>query len=144
MTTQTSAAEAVEKITKSVPDHAVRVVDSIEVGDVVHQGDVYVHRVEDSHPRGESIGTRQVAVGSTVGARHVADGDGVEVLAGKSLPSWVRCAPDVPESAYLGPVIVAPKGLTLTHPEHAHHVLPSGTYQVTYQVDPVAQRRVRD
>lgn len=123
----------------------VRVCRSVQVGKCpAHQGDVYLHRVAADHPRGAKLGTRQVAVGTTVGSRHVVEGDGVEVYAGVKLPGAVKPWPDVPESAYLGPVVVAPEGLTLTHPEHAHHRLPSGCYQVTYQVDPVAQRRVQD
>lgn len=32
----------------------------------------------------------------------------------------------------------------LTHPEHAHHQLPAGRYQVTYQADMVSMRAVAD
>ena len=46
----------------------------------------------------------------------------------------------------LGPVIVADEAFTLTHPEHAHHRLPAGIYQVGYQLDVSEQERraVRD
>jgi len=143
MTTQT-AEIAVQKIETAIPDADVRVCRRIEPGQVLHQGDVYLTRVADGWPRGERLGTQQVAVGSTVGARHVAEGEAVEVYAGVKLPKALVCAEDVPEEAYLGPVVVAPEGFTLTHPEHADHVCPAGVYQVTYQVDPVAQRRVQD
>lgn len=132
------------KIESAKPDVEVRVCRNLPIGKALHQGDVYLHRVADSWPRGERLGTRQVAVGSTVGARHVAEGDGVEVFAGTDLPASVEPYENVDESAYLGPVVVAPQGFTLTHPEHAHHRCPAGVYQVTYQVDPVAQRRVQD
>ena len=140
----TTATEAIRKIEAHAAEAETRTCRRMEVGQAHHQGDVYLHRVSDGWPRGEKLGTRQVAVGSTVGARHVAEGDGVEVFAGVKLPDSVKPYDGVPESAYLGPVVVAPEGFTLTHPEHAHHVCPAGVYQVTYQVDPVAQRRVLD
>lgn len=132
--------EAVEKIKQSVPDTETRVCRRIEIGAAAHQGDVYLHRVRADHPRGEALGTRQVAVGTTVGSRHVVEGEGVAVYAGKAFqPSQKR-----KELALLGPVVVADKSFTLTHPEHAHHVLPAGTYQVTYQWDEATMGRVAD
>ena len=143
MKTQT-AEQVLSKIENARPEPDVRVCRRIEVGQVLHQGDVYLTSVPADWPRAARLGTRQVAVGTTIGSRHVAEGDGVEVCAGVKLPDALRCAADVPESAYLGPVVVAPEGFTLTHPEHAHHVCPAGVYQVTYQVDHVAMRRVQD
>ena len=140
----TAAIEAIRKIEAHAAEAETRTCRRMSIGQAQHQGDVYLHRVTDDWPRGDKLGTRQVAVGSTVGARHVAEGGGVEVFAGVKLPDSVTPYEDVPESAYLGPVVVAPEGFTLTHPEHAHHVCPAGVYQVTYQVDPVAQRRVLD
>lgn len=140
MTTQIE----VEKVASAPPDAEVRVCRRIKVGHAVQQGDVYLHRVEDAHPRGAELGTRQVAVGTTVGSRHVAAGEGVEVFAGVELPSWVTPREEFGASAYLGPVVVARGPWMLTHPEHAHHALPSGTYQVTYQIDERTRRRVED
>lgn len=140
----TNVTEAVDRVAKSQADAETRVTRRIEVGSVVHQGDVYMHRVEDAHPRGGRLGTRQVAVGTTVGSRHVVEGEGVEVFAGAALPKWVKPREEFGATAYLGPVVVAPEAFTLTHPEHAHHRLPPGTYQVTYQVDETTRRRVAD
>lgn len=134
---------AVEKVTKTGPDMEVRVCRKIEIGSVLHQGDVYVHCVESDHPRGKEVGSRQVAVGSTVGARHVAEGAGVKVFEGKLLPDWVTPG-DFQVSDLLGPVIVADDTWNLAHPEHAHHSIPAGTYQITYQGDWATKTRVLD
>ena len=142
MTTTKTAIENVQK-SAATADTEERVCRRFEVGMVQHQGDVYLHMVAEDWPRGAKLGTRQVAVGSSVGARHVAEGAGVEVYEGRQLPDYFEIG-DVPEEAYRGPVVVAPTGFVLTHPEHAHHRLPAGVYQVSYQVDPLEQRRVAD
>lgn len=134
----------VEKISKAKADTEVRVTRRIEVGSVLHQGDVYLHRVKDDHPRGKMLGTRQVAVGTTIGSCHIVDGDGVEVFAGNKLPNWVKAPEWCRESDILGPVVTVSDTCTLTHQEHAHHQIPAGTYQVTYQADFSSKRRVQD
>jgi len=136
--------KAMEIVTQASADAEVRICRRMEIGSVVQQGDVYAHRVSDDHPRGVPLGTRQVAVGANVGARHVAEGDDVELFAGVELPPGVA----VPEWAtmedMLGPVVVARGNWRFAHPEHAHHVLPSGTYQITNQLDFRTRRRVAD
>lgn len=131
-------------IASSVPDIEVRNCRRIEIGSATHQGDVYVHRVADDWGRGELLGTRQVAVGSDIGSRHIAEGDGVALYAGKKLPDYMAPHPDIEPGDLLGPVVVATGAWMLTHPEHAHHRLPAGTYQVTYQGDLLTRRRVVD
>lgn len=151
----TKMIETVEKIASTTPDAEVRACRRIEVGHAVHQGDVYLHRVADAHPRGAELGTRQVAVGTTVGSRHVAEGEGVKVYAGAKVPpsvdKWLasKAGGQVEDkaafrAAVLGPVVVATGPWALTHPEHAHHSLPAGCWQVTYQVDETTGERVRD
>lgn len=135
--------DVVKTITAAVPDTTVRVLRRIEVGAVIHQGDVYLHAVAADWPRGNERGSRQVAVGSTVGARHVAVGN-VQVYDGKSLPVGVKIPAWTTIDEILGPVVVASSTWTLKHPEHAHHKLPAGTYQVTYQADYTTRRRVQD
>jgi len=124
-------------------DAAVRVARRLECGTAIHQGDVYVHAVAADHPRGAAQGTRQVAVGQTVGARHIAEGP-VQVYAGVALPPGVVAPAWTTEAALLGPVVIATGPWTLTHPEHAHHALPAGVYQVTYQADYQTRQRVSD
>ena len=131
-----------------VPDTVVRVLRRAEVGTVAQQGDVYLHRVADDHPKGAARKPadplkRQLALGSTVGARHVAEGAEVEVYEGKALPPWVKCDA-VMAAAILGPVVVSVTGFRVTHPEHPHHDLPAGTWQVTYPYDHREKRRVAD
>lgn len=142
----TTIEEKIQAITATPKAPEVRDATALELGQVAHQGDIYCHRVPDDWPRGARLGTRQVAVGNTVGARHVVTGD-VEVYAGVALPrsfrppKWLRGAD--PKPIFLGPVVVARAGAVLTHPEHAHHAL-CGTYQVTYQADTRARARMQD
>lgn len=136
--------KAIERITETPADTEMRTCRRIELGTAIQQGDVYLHRVADDHPRGKRLGTRQVAVGQQVGARHIADGDGVEVYAGDALPPGLRCPEWAQPGDMLGPVIVADRPFCLAHPEHAHHSLPAGVYQVTYQLDYSTRQRVQD
>jgi len=135
--------EEVEKITKAKPDTDIRVCRRIEIGQAVQQGDVYLFRVPADHPRGKAWGSQQVAVGDQVGARHVVEGS-VKVFAGERLPEGVTEPEWLEDGELLGPVIVATDTFALTHPEHAHHRLPAGVYQVTYQADATTRRRVVD
>ncbi len=140
MKTQTQ----LKKIADSKVDADVRICRRAVVGKtVLQQGDVYLHCVADDHPRGKKLGTRQVAVGTSVGARHIAKGD-VEVFEGVKLPDYITPAPGVPASEYLGPVVVGHSRWGLAHPEHADHEAPDVTWQVTYQVDGLTRRRVVD
>lgn len=141
-----TAEEAIKAIESHVHDPEVRIARRVEVGTVaIHQGDVYLTRVPDDHPRGALLGTRQVAVGNSVGARHVAEGDGVQVFEGRQYPKGFKEPEGVREQAMLGPVVVVPEVMTLTHPEHAHHeVRQPGAYQVTYQLDWKTMRAVQD
>jgi hypothetical protein len=125
------------------PKSDVRDATNMGVGEVLHQGDVYLHRVPDDHPRGGPLGTRQVAVGNTVGARHIVKGD-VEVFEGAQYPEGFNEPEDCQPGALLGPLVVfGVEGGTLTHPEHAHHDA-CGVFQVTYQYNPRTMRAVVD
>lgn len=133
-----------DAITKAKPDAEVRTCRRAVAGEtVIHQGDVYLFCVADDHPRGKETGARQVAVGTTVGSRHVVEGP-VTVYEGRALPPGVSTPEWTTESEILGPVVVAREAFVLTHPEHAHHELPAGTYQVTYQADFSTRQRVQD
>lgn len=143
---KTVTAEAVEnlnKISNTTPDVEIRNTRNILVGQCVQQGDVYVHRVSDTHARGKMRGSRQVAVGDTVGSRHIAEGKKVNVFEGTKLPEGCKFTGNLAR-AITGPVVVAEEDWVLTHPEHAHHSLPAGTYQITYQLDAKTQRAVQD
>lgn len=137
--------EAVKSIETAKADAEVRVLRRIEIGHGVQQGDVYLWRVEKKHAKGKIIGEGdvQVALGTGNGARHMAVGK-LKVYQGKLLPAWVRPMEGVEPSIITGPVIVAEESWNLAHPEHAAHVLPAGTWQVTYQFDPRTMQRVMD
>lgn len=150
----TATIEAVERVLKAKPSPEVRDPGRVEIGQVLHQGDVYLHRVPEDWPRGKLLGTRQIAVGDTIGSRHVVHGQGFEVYAGVALPAYATFErlPAHQRSAAraecLGPVVVLTEELAegegLVHPEHAHHRMPRGVYQVQYQLDGQTARRVAD
>lgn len=137
--------EAVRKVTESKPDTELRVTRRMEIGTAVQQGDIYLHRLPAEAAVGKllSKGQAQVALGSNMGARHVAEGE-IEVFEAVALPPGVAAPPNVADREIMGPVIKAKKPFRLTHPEHAHHELPEGTYGVTYQFDPRTMQRVQD
>ncbi len=143
--TVTKAMSAIKAVQEAESCDKTRITRRIEIGHCIHQGDVYVHRVDESHKRGGRIGgdNHQIALGTGNGARHMAVGD-IEVFAGMRLPEWVSAPADIQPGEITGPVIVAAKAFRIEHPEHAHHQLPAGTYQVTYQYDPRTMRRVID
>ena len=134
--------------------HEVRRHDAMAIGHVAMQGDCYLHRIAkkpavwDVETTNE---TRQVALGSTVGSRHCADGS-VRVYWPKSKAEAVAQCPikgfvdrlGAGAEPCIGPVVVADAEWTLTHPEHAHHVLPAGIYLTTFQLDRRTMREVRD
>lgn len=124
-------AEAAEKAVAEV-----RKISAIEVGKVVRQGDVYIHRVADNHPHGELAKNHQLAEGETQGSRHIAS-ENAQVYVGTKAPEWA-------ERAFLGPLIKSETAFLVTHPEHAHVQLPAGTYQITHQMDARTLERVRD
>lgn len=137
--------DAVTKIAKSKPSKKVRVLRELKIGQAIQQGDVYLHRVPDDFPHAEQIGEEsvQVALGTSNGARHMAEGE-VKVFKGVKLPDGVKAPMDVQAAEIIGPLVIASKTWTLSHTEHPHHRLPKGAYQVTYQYDPITMRRVQD
>lgn len=114
-------------------DATTRTIRTFPVGKHVRQGDVYLVRVDDKTPRGKERGSRQVAVGTTVGSRHIAEGE-LKVYEPVGFQRFER--------EFVGPLVVADEPWTLTHPEHAHVKAPAGTYQVVYQRE--GSRRVAD
>jgi len=142
MTKTITAEDALSKIESHVALPELRT-EVAKIGEVLHQGDVYLTRVPKTWPRGDLLGTRQIAVGQQIGARHVVEGD-VKVYAGKKLPAGFKLPEGAQESDLLGPVVEAGGETILTHPEHAHHALSEGCYQVTYQWDMTTMRRVVD
>ena len=153
MTTLT-AHEALDLIISNVASPDVRDVRDLKIGEVIQQGDVYIHWMPLDWPRGKLLGTRQIAVGNTVGARHVVVGLGFEVYEGVKLPDYVKFVRlparlrEPAKKAILGPVVVLTSPLAtgegLPHPEHAHFILPCGVGQVQYQLDGKTMLAVMD
>ena len=108
-----------------------RFIRTMDKGEIAHQGDVYLVRINDCVDRGVETSNHQLAPGTTKGSRHVVVGD-------------VQVFESIERNELLGPIVVARSRFRLTHPEHAEHSLPSGTYQVGYQLDYQTRSRVQD
>lgn len=136
-------------------DQRVRKHNIVKEGDVIPQGDIYLTRISDDvlegrqtmqktlnkqwsdfrfGKMGKETQNRQLVPDNTMGSRHIVEGE-VTIY-----------APGHDRHALEGPVIVAGERFMLTHPEHASHSIPEGTYQVTYQRDYTSEeaRRVMD
>ena len=137
-----TATDVHEKITIEASEkavHEVRFIENIEIGRVVRQGDIYIHRVDDAHAHGSmrsGKSSRQLAVGETQGSRHISMSPSI-VYEGTTPPK--NCI-----SSLLGPCVISDKRFTVLHPEHAYVSLPAGTYQVTHQMDARTLSRVQD
>lgn len=128
----TSIEQAAQK-----PQTERRVVKAIKPGQAVRQGDIYLVATENLKA-GKPVTSRQLAPGETQGSRHIAEA-----------PCQIFESPGHPikgiaSNALLGPVVESTQPWNLAHPEHAHVTLPPGQYQVVYQLDFAAQRRVQD
>jgi hypothetical protein len=145
------------------PDSTVRDCTAIKPGQHARQGDVYVHCISatpdlKAKPAAWDIPvpeSTQVALGQTMGSRHCAEG--AQVFWPKSKDEALKQCPikglmknrtaEVQDSeiqTMLGPIVVADKSWTLSHPEHAHCTFPAGVYFVSYQFDERTRREVRD
>lgn len=135
-----TANKVMEKLEKGAELNSpeVRFIQACEVGQGYRQGDIYIYRVADNHPRGKKLGTHKLAIGEGEGSNHFAEGE-IELFEGKKAPDFLA------QTTFLGPVIVAPKGFKNTHPRHAHcHMEQGGVFQVTHQMDARTLQRVRD
>lgn len=129
-----TALDTMKEIEANASTHGaeVRMVRTMKVGEWFRQGDVAVQRVDTGAKMGAVRGSKQVAVGTSVGSRHIVEGDAVTVHENPKASDLV------------GPYIVAQERCILTHPEHAHVSMPAGTYVVTYQRDETTNQRVMD
>lgn len=141
-------------------DKDIRVHPNFKPGHVVPQGDIYLHMLSGGTDKtsiqadrkeletrlrknwsdfrlgklGEITNVRQLVQGNSIGSRHSIDGNATIY------------APDKGATPLEGPVIVAHEKCRLIHPEHAHHEIPEGTYQVVFQRDFITEeiQRVTD
>jgi len=135
MNVETTIAKVVEDAKNNLQD--VRFVKNHIVGRILRQGDVYLHMVADTHKRGEKIESKQLAQGTSQGARHIAEGNCC-CYEGVALPHYII------DGVFLGPLLVVKSRSIVTHPTHAEFSLPPGYYQVTHQTDAITRRRVAD
>jgi glucose/arabinose dehydrogenase len=126
-----------EQITKTAQENIedVRFIKKMEIGQVVRQGDIYIHKVEDTHKHGKEVGNK-LAMGASKGSRHVAESP-ARCYQGTSLPSYAK-------EAFLGPLVKSDTRFTVSHPEHADVSRSGGCYQITHQLDARTLQRVRD
>lgn len=130
-------------------DAEVRFHEIVKDGQAAPQGDILLTRISDLQtgraelekqmkarwgdtfvlsPVGLKTDDLQLIQGRSTGSRHCIreeDRGVVEVYA----PTWATA------TLLEGPVIVASDRFVVAHPDHAHHSLPAGIYQVTYQMD---------
>jgi hypothetical protein len=107
---------------------------TLSPGDVVCQGDRYITCVEAESRGGVPAGTRQLAPGSSQGARHFAEGDDdvPRVPDAVAIPVLHYVAPGIDTRQFVGPIIRAWSPVTITHPNYAgpdparRRVLPGG------------------
>jgi hypothetical protein len=129
--TKTRKAKAVKvSVSEQIINNAPRLIESFEVGDVSHQGDLTIVRIASLPSTAKPRKERQLAEGNTQGSRHVLErgkvysADPNEI--GRLIRAATKCEVDL---QYLGPVFVSPKDPTendLTHPEHGHQGFPAG------------------
>lgn len=116
-------------------------VGALSPGDVVRQGDLYLIKLEDDY-RGEikdAQTERQLAPGTTQGARHILEGD---VTIWKTFPQSLSGIP----VELQGPSFHCNGECSVTHPEHGNKILPAGSsWTTTYQrVHAEEVRRTQD
>ena len=115
----------------------IRVIDKIEIGQVIRQGDIYIHAVKADHPHGRATKERQLAIGTSKGSRHILESVSANVFEGTKQPEWCT-------NALLGPYIALKERAFIGHPEHANVSIPAGNYQITHQMDARTLQRVKD
>lgn len=140
ITKDTPIGKAIKELTrlaKKNKDASPRDLRDIQVGEIGHQGDIYVHCAPGDHPYGPELASRQLAEGSTQGSRHMAVGK-LKVYAS------IKNPPSATSLALLGPVVVASEPWRLEHPEHAMHLYPAGVFAIVHQMDAITGQRVQD
>lgn len=137
-----TATEAAQRIEHHAADKEVRDASTVPVGCGFYQGDLYFARIDNEKKiTGARIEHMQLVPGLSRGSRHIVEG-GVELYEADAslLPEWVS------PNALLAPVVrVGEAGARLTHPTHAHFLLPMNSKWVTWQqMDARTKRRVED
>ena len=129
------------------PLDETRVIEKMEIGEHIRQGDVYLQMIEGfDKSQYELTSNRQLAEGNTKGASHRVD-EYVQVWKPKVEQKVITQNNGLTQ---LGMILVNDgngkngANMRLSHDQHAHFVLPKGTYQVSYQINPQEMARVLD
>ena len=119
-----TAFRRVQKQAEKIKNDDAHTIATCSPGDMWPQGDIGILCLA-SLPKGAKLDhrpTAQLAPGTTQGSRHcITDLSSVTIF---------RLAEPTPLD---GPVIEAPTGFTVEHPEHGNVTLPPGIYGVIYQ-----------
>lgn len=131
----------IEEKAKELNKKDVRIIndETVPIGKVFRQGDLYIFRVPLDHQVGEEVNIRQIADGVSMGARHILKGN-VKVYVGLRHPDGV-------DTKYPLGYAFDVEDAILEHPEHAHGEICHGTtarYQVLHQMDMRTLQRVSD
>lgn len=125
----------------------IRFVKTILQGQVVRQGDIYIHCVSQDFTKGRLSESRKLAMGDTQGSRHIAEAP-AQVFQGIDLPTYMlnqyRGSKLKLLNAVGGPFIESEARFIISHPEHSNVSLPMGCYQISHQLDPRTATRVKD
>lgn len=133
------ALKTMEKVQKNAEQNATEGRDTRfvrtfpEAAGAVRQGDIYIWPIKEVPKGATPRADHQLALGNSVGSRHVASA-GVKLYDRQ----------DTAQQPLLGPIVEAKERWDVTHPEHAHFSLPSGVYQVGYQLDMSTRQAVID
>lgn len=136
--TPTEAYNRVLSSAEAIRSGEPETVPMIDPGDNVRQGDIYLIRLGARRPAVVGVWEgNQLALGTTQGSRHTAVGEGV-VLSRVDEADATSVLNDLVPSTrghdqFFGPLIDAPCGVAVPHPEHGHKILPAGSYLVTHQ-----------
>lgn len=119
-----TAFERMHSYAEKIKNDAPHSVATMSAGDAWAQGDVGLVCLDDIPPgcTRDPHPSSQLAPGNTHGSRHTLTDLGVVTL--------YRRGDATPLD---GPVIYAPAGCTIEHPEHGNVTLPPGVYAVVYQ-----------
>ena len=135
--------ETIQKIqaaARHLPE--VRVIEGMQVGQVVRQGDIYVERVAAIEGKGKAVLSRQLAPGTSKGSRHIVD-ESPSVTLWESKPTL-----DGKAAFQVGAAIEAKGDFSITHPEHAFIKFVVGKvtqfFQVYFQADFARKERAQD
>ncbi len=102
-----------------------------EVGDASRQGDLYFVRIATMPSGARPATSRQLANGSTQGARHIAERGDVYDAPAEDISAAIKVANGCGVPArYVGKIYVSPQSPTaddVSHPEHGNQGFPAGT-----------------